>query len=533
MPDTQTRRLCGVLLADMTGFSRLMGEDESRAITALGRIREVFRDVVPQHRGSLDVQVGDCFVALFDSAVDALDAAVAIQKALGVVWGPAAEPVRIRIGLHIGEVVRDGTEVFGDSINIAARLQTLARPGGIALSEDVHRAVRSRSDVPFRDLGPKALKNIRDKVRVYEVVLDQAATPVGTKPDAPQTARLGLLLGAAVATLLVLGAAAYELTVRRPTRPPPAPAVAVAPSPAGPRPTAEQPVTVGVMTIAARGQVPEWMRDVTRDGLNTILSRVTGLRVYSRQKIDFLRDKQGLSELEAAEKLGIGKMISGALSMDGGQLSLELQVVDIASGLLDASENVTGEPGHLIELQNQLAVNVLRALNIALSADERTLLFAKRTNDTLDSYRMLTDTLGGPPTDAAPAPAPGHSWLQWLDASSAEAGDPDEDAIRVVLIEWAAALQAKDVNRVAAVSVTMDDTQRGALARYFDNADRLSITIGDVDVMVAGDEALATFTRRDAFVDKRSGKDMQLEVRLSGELSRSDGHWKLKGIKKG
>jgi len=178
-------------------------------------------------------------------------------------------------------------------------------------------------------------------------------------------------------------------------------------------------------------------------------------------------------------------------------------------------------------------VNVLRALNIALSADERTLLFAKRTNDTLDGYRMLTDTLGAAPAEAAPPPTPGHSWLRWLDAASADAGDPDEDAIRGVLTEWAAALQAKDLSRVAAVSLAMDDAQRGALTRYFDNADRLNISIADVDVLVAGDEALATFTRRDAFVDKRSGKDMQLEVRLSGELARTEGHWKLKGIKKG
>jgi ketosteroid isomerase-like protein/TolB-like protein len=464
------------------------------------------------------------------------------------VAGPAADPVRIRIGLHLGEVVRDGTEVFGDSINIAARLQTIARPGGIALSDDVYRAVRSRMDVTFRDAGMKALKNIRDKVHVYEIIVGEAASSTSSAPapPVPVPPRLTLIVAAGLAALAVLGGAAYQLALRRPHLTPaaPAPAVVAAPaSPTGPRPTAEQPVVVGVMTIAARGDVPDWMRDVTRDGLNTILSRVTGLRVYSRQKIDFLREKQGMTELEAAEKLGIGKMISGALAMDNGDLALELQVVDIASGLLDASERVTGLPAQLIELQNQLAVNVLRTLNIALSPEERTVLFAKRTNDTLESYRMLADTLGGAPKDAPaggkpPATAPpvdsGRSWFSWpATAAAAEAGGDDEDAIRGVLTEWAAALQAKDLNRVAAVSVTMDDTQRTALARYFESADRLAITLADFDVLVAGDEALATFTRKDSFVDKRSGRDMQLEVRLSSELARQDGRWKMKGIKKG
>jgi class 3 adenylate cyclase len=103
---TGARRLQAVLLADMTGFSRLMGEDEARAVAALMRVRDVFSAVVPRHRGSLDVLVGDCFVALFDSAVDAVQAAIGIQIELAGAAGPAGDPVRIRIGVHLGEVVR-------------------------------------------------------------------------------------------------------------------------------------------------------------------------------------------------------------------------------------------------------------------------------------------------------------------------------------------------------------------------------------------------------------------------------------------
>lgn len=534
----QARRLRAVLLADMTGFSRLMGESEDRAMTAIARMRDVFYNVVPRRRGTLEVQVGDCFVALFDSAVDAVEAAIAIQTELTATPGTAGHCVRIRIGIHLGEVVRDGAEVFGDSINIAARLQTLARPGSIALSEDVYRAVRSRVDVAFRDLGPRRLKNIRGKIHVYEIVLDGAGS-------APARRRVGarptLLAGAGFAVIAVLGLAAYEVVTRWPsgTNPVPSRTGSVVQS-AGARASAEQPVVVGVMTIGARGDVPDWVREVTRDGLNTIFSKVAGLRVYSRQKIDFVREKQGLSELEAAEKLGIAKMISGALGTDGGKLVVEVQVVDIASGLLDASERVTGEQSQLIELQNALAVNVLRTLHIELSPEERTAIFAQRTNDTLDGYRMLADTLGGTvKADANPRSAPdtsredsGRSWLSWPAPAWAEPND-DEEAIRAVILEWAAALQAKDLRRVTAVMVEVGDTQRTALTRYFDNADRLSISIADIDVLVAGDEALATFTRKDSFVDRRSGRDLQLEVRLSSELARTSGGWKLRGVKNG
>ena len=539
--NSQTRRLCGVLLADMTGFSRVMGENEDRAITAVARMREVFRTIVPRRHGTLEVQVGDCFVALFESAVDAVEAAIAIQTELSVARGPAGDPVPIRIGLHLGEVVRDGREVFGDSINIAARLQTLARPGGIALSEDVYRAVRSRVSVAFRDLGPRQLKNIRDKVRVYEIGLGDDGGAESASPSA--IPRLALLAGAGLAALAVLGFASYALVSRRTPEVDSRSVAGIAAPPRkiGTRPTAEHPVVVGVMTMAARGDVPDWLREVTRDGLNTILSKVNGLRVYSRQKIDFVREKQGLSELEAAEKLGIAKMISGALGKESGQLTLELQVVDIATGLLDASERVRGEQDQVIELQNELAVNVLRALHIELSAEERTVLFAQRTNETLDGYRMLADTLGGASGKEAPPsrnpntsrsePVP--SWLGWPVVACAEPVDADEEAIRVILTEWASALQAKDLARVATVMVELGEAQRLALARYFENADELVISIGDVDILVAGDEALATFTRKDAFVDKRSGRDLHLEVRLSSELARKDGRWKLRGVKNG
>lgn len=539
-PDTvpQTRRLCGVLLADMTGFSRVMGENEDRAITAVARMREVFRTIVPRRHGTLEVQVGDCFVALFDSAVDAVEAAIAIQKELSVARGPLGDPVPIRIGVHLGEVVRDGSEVFGDSINIAARLQTLAHPGGIALSEDVYRAVRSRVDIGFRDLGPRQLKNIRDKIRVYEIGPGDGHGAPASPRAIPRLAVLG---GAGIAALAVLGLAAYGLVARRPPRTEPGDVAGVASleRTVGTRPTAEHPVVVGVMTMAARGDVPDWIREVTRDGLNTILSKVTGLRVYSRQKIDFVREKQGLSELEAAEKLGIAKMISGALGKESGKLTLELQVVDIASGLLDASERVSGEQGQVIELQNELAVNVLRALNIELSAEERAVLFARRTNETLDGYRMLADTLGGSPGKNARPPRgpdtsrsePAPSWFCWSAVAWAEPADNDEEAIRALLLEWAGALQEKDLDRVASLMVEMGDEQRAALVRYFANADALVVSIGDIDVLVAGDEALATFTRTDSFVDRRSARDLHLEVRLSSELVRKDGHWKLRGVK--
>ena len=233
-PSDASRRLHGVLLADMTGFSRLMGEDEARAFAALTRIRDVFTRVVPRHGGTLDVLVGDCFVALFQSAVEAVSAAIAIQTELGAAAGPASDPVRIRIGVHMGDVVRSGSEIHGDSVNVAARLQTIAQPGRITLSDDVHRAVRNRINVAVRDLGLKSLKNIRDKMRVYEI--DVAASPRAAADDTGGRAlRAFVLAGIGVAAVAGLGYLGLQIARRGNLGDQPLVA-RVAPTPATPTP---------------------------------------------------------------------------------------------------------------------------------------------------------------------------------------------------------------------------------------------------------------------------------------------------------
>lgn len=529
-PRERSRRLHGVLVADMTGFSKLMGEDEIRAVAALARIRQVFTAVVPRHNGTLDVFVGDCFVALFDSAVEAVHAAIAIQADLAGA-GPAGDPLQIRIGIHLGDVVRSGPEILGDSVNIAARLQAVARPGSIAVSEEVYRAVRNRVSVPFRDLGPKALKNLREKIRVYELHVEDAA--VGGAVAAPVWSMRRLVLAVmgilAVASLAALG---YRLASQPPLLG--LPALTPGTRHADIVPTRGAPLTVGVTGVSTHGEVSAWMQDNTRDGLNTLLSKVVRLRVFSREKIDFLRQRRGLSEIEVAETLGIQKMISGSLTIDGENVVVEARVVDTSTGILDASERVRGRPEDLIELQNQLASLLLAALGVDLSADERQDLFAQRTKDTLDGYRRLSDTFGEAPSMPSEPrkKKEATSWLVGPRPAWGQAPDAAESAIRTLLESYRTALERKDVDGVAATHVDLSGDQRLGFEHYFESADDLRVVLSDVDILIEGDEALVTFTRRDVFRDRKSGKEVQLEVRLSSEAVQKSGRWLLRGVKR-
>jgi class 3 adenylate cyclase/TolB-like protein/ketosteroid isomerase-like protein len=519
----------GVLAADLTGIRRLVRDDETRAVGLLMRIRGVFTSVVPRHGGTLDVLAGDRFVAVFDDVLEAVRAAVAIQTELAGAAGPAGDPVLIRMGVHVGDVVRFGTEVGGDSVRVAVALQALARPGGIVLSEDVHRTVGEKSVMPARDMGVRVLREIGERMRVYELHVEDAAAGHRV-PGSARSLRSVALAGVGIVLVAALAALGHRLA-RQPG------ILGVAPLPVMVGEGAATPapgtlVTVGVTGVSSHGDVPAWMRDNTRDGLNTLLSKVGRLRVFSREKIDFLRERRGLSEIEVAETLGIQKMISGSVVLDGGDVILEARVVDISSGILDASERTRGRPDDLIELQNQLAAALLGALGVRLSSDEQAQLFAQRTKETLDGYRRLADTFG-----EAPGPSPAGSgaertsWLGGPRAAWAEAA-PEESAIRTLPEAYRAALEHEDVDAVAGTHLELNADQRAGFERYFASADGLTVELNDVDVLVEGDEALVTFTRRDVFRDHASGRAVQLEVRLSSVVVQRDGRWLLRGVKR-
>lgn len=306
------------------------------------------------------------------------------------------------------------------------------------------------------------------------------------------------------------------------------------------RPRTPTPMVVGVMEVKGRG-APHWMRELTRDGLNTILSKFAPIKVFSRQKIDFVREKRGVSEIEAAEALGMQKMLMATVSLDHGEVLLELEVIDIQTGLLEGWERVQGPESQLMALQTDLAVRALRLLGVDPSPSEVASILASRGNETLNAYRMLTETLGEPTPEAPPpAPpandgggdrAPGTSWLRVGSVAWALEPDREEDAIRRLLGRYGSALESKNVEQLALLQVEMTPAQRTSLQKYFDQASGLRVKILDIDVLIEGDEALATFTREDVFVDSGSQRAMHLEVRITGVLRKTDGGWKIAGLR--
>ena len=165
------RRLAAILAADVQGYSRLTEADEEASTTALRSHRAVVEDLIAKHRGRVFSSAGDGLVAEFPSIVEALRCALAIQKEMSArnVEVPEKERMRFRIGVNLGDVVAEGDNLYGTGVNVAVRLEQMAEPGGIMISQTVYEQVRKIVEIPFEDIGERRLKNISEPIRVYRV----------------------------------------------------------------------------------------------------------------------------------------------------------------------------------------------------------------------------------------------------------------------------------------------------------------------------------------------------------------------------
>src|SRR5476651_2605590 len=187
------RRLAAGLAADVAGYSRLMGRDEEGTLANLKSFRKTLVDpAIAAHRGRIVKTTGDGMLAEFASAVDAARCAVEVQRGMATQNADVPQDVRIefRIGIHVGDIIIDDNDIFGDGVNIAARLEGIADPGGICISDDAQRQVRGKVDIVFEDMGAQALKNIAEPMRSWRIRLGGDAV----QPAIPSTGAVTLAL---------------------------------------------------------------------------------------------------------------------------------------------------------------------------------------------------------------------------------------------------------------------------------------------------------------------------------------------------
>ena len=378
------RRLAAILAADVAGYSRLMGADEEGTLARLkAHRRELVDPKVKEHRGRTVKLTGDGALVEFPSVVDAVRCAVEVQRGMADRNAETPEDRRIafRIGVNLGDVIVDGDDIYGDGVNIAARLEGLAEPGGICVSGTVHDHIGDRLPYAFEDMGEQNVKNIARPVRAY--ALRPEGPAASSRPELPaRSSRLGrAIIGAALAAALVAIVGAWWFWPLAKPSPPQAVAAAssVAPPLVAPR------LSIVVLPFGNLSNDPDqqYFADGITDDLTTDLSRIANSFVISRNTAFTYRNKP-VDTKQIGRELGVRYVLEGSVRRSGSKVRVNAQLIDAETDSHLWAEQFDGDMGDLFALQNEIATRIAVALNMELVGAE-----AARRTDNPDAREYL------------------------------------------------------------------------------------------------------------------------------------------------
>ena len=347
---SQTRRLAAILAADVAGYSRLMGVDEEGTLAALKALRrEVADPKIKEHRGRIVKTTGDGLLLEFASVVDAVRCAVEVQREITERNADVLPDRRIelRMGINVGDIIKDGRDIYGDGVNIAARLEALAEPGGICVSRVVRDQVRDKLAFSFEDMGEQQVKNIARPVRVHRIVIGEEACP-----SEPPT----------------------ETSTKPPLALPDKPSIAVLP-----------------FQNMSGDPEQEYFADGMVEEIITALSRIRWLFVIARNS-SFTYKGQAVDVKQVGRELGVLYVLEGSVRKAGGRVRITAQLIEATTGAHLWADRFDGSLEDVFELQDKVASSVAGVIEPTLQAAEMRRSSDRPTND-LTAYDLYLRAL--------------------------------------------------------------------------------------------------------------------------------------------
>src|SRR6202162_3148937 len=357
----ETRKIAAILAADVVGFSRMASADEDRTLARLRTLRsELIDPTVADQNGRVFKRTGDGALVEFRSVVEAVRCAITVQNAMieRNVGMPVDQRIDFRIGIHLGDVVEESDgDLMGDGVNIAARLEGIAEPGAICLSEDAYRQVSGRLDMEVTDLGQTQLKNIEKSIRAYSLRVGVPARAKPATPGEPATPKkrpMPVLLGAGIVTFVVITAGIWLAT--RPAN--------------GPEVSATTPrLSIVVLPFANLSGDPaqEYLADVITEGLTTDLSRISGTFVIARSTAFTYKGKPA-DVKQIGRDLGVRYVLEGSEQHSGNQVRVNAQLIDAETGAHLWADQFDADRANLLQMQVEIDTRLARAMQIQLVA---------------------------------------------------------------------------------------------------------------------------------------------------------------------
>ncbi len=326
------RRLAAVLAADVAGYSRLMGRDEEGTLANLKSLRKTLVDpAIAAHRGRIVKTTGDGMLVEFASAVDAARCAAEVQRGMAGQNADVPQDARIefRVGIHVGDIIIDDNDIFGDGVNIAARLEEIAEPGGVCISDDAQRQIRGKVDIAFDDIGPQVLKNIAEPMRAWRCRID--VNPSSSSPT------------------MSLVEAAPPLAL------PDKPSIAVLP-----------------FQNMSGDLEQEYFADGITEDLLTELSRFRELFVISRNSV-FVYKGKSINVQKVAKELGVQYVVEGSVRKAGSRVRVTVQLIDAGTDSHLWAERYDRELADIFAIQDEVTSSIVSILpgRVAAAAHDR------------------------------------------------------------------------------------------------------------------------------------------------------------------
>jgi len=325
MPESPKRKLAAIMFTDMVGYTALMQEDEDKARELIERHRAHMKPFVEKHSGEIIQYVGDGTFCRFDSAKEAVNAAVEIQKVLEL------EPeINLRIGIHVGDVVVKGDEVYGDGVNVASRIEPLAETGGICVTEEVYRNIKNQSGLSLKSLGKKDLKNVEGPINIYSIILeDKKMSPTMSK-DVVKIREENDTGGSSIAVL---------------------PFVNMSSDPEN-----------------------EYFGDGLAEEIINALTKIQDITSFA-----FKERNEDIREI--GEKLNVNKLLEGSVRKQGKKLRVTAQLINVEDGYHLWSKRYDKELEEVFDIQDEITENIIQALEVILSDNEKKLIKNKPSTD--------------------------------------------------------------------------------------------------------------------------------------------------------
>src|SRR5712692_7043951 len=379
-----------------------MGEDEEATLRTLTNYRKLIDGLIQQHRGRFVNSAGDSVVAEFASVVEAIHCAVVIQgtlKAENVTRQPERR-MEFRIGVNLGDVIVDGEQIYGDGVNVAARLESLADPGGICISGTVHEQVRDKLALGYEDAGEQEVKNIARPVRVWRVLAEPGtgASPGTRTQRVPRKhVRRGVFSLAGLVLVAVVIVFVQHLSLRPPTT------TASIPSAQSPALTLPNIPSIAVLpfTNMSGDREQEYFSDGMTDDIITALSRLPGLFVIDRNSAFTYKGKP-VEAQQVSRELGVHYLLEGSVRKEVNQLRITAQLVDATTDYEIWAERYDRPLQDIFALQDEIVRKIVTTLKLQLTLQEQGVLVHK-TTENLDAYDDLLrgmESLGSGTKDA-------------------------------------------------------------------------------------------------------------------------------------